>query len=94
MSHSFVYDVGVKSAGMQASHGPNRILSRQAGEGEQFMESLVDFHPRRIRACRGPDGGGLDEIRHGQLMKLSIFAAQGDLGKSCKACHDLYREDD
>ena len=50
---------------------------------EDFRAKAADFN-RAARAFQAAArGGNLDAIR----------AAQGGLGKSCKACHDLYRED-
>ena len=50
---------------------------------EDFRAKAAAFN-RAARAFQAAArGGNLDAIR----------AAQGGLGKSCKACHDLYRED-
>ncbi len=51
---------------------------------EDFKAKAAGF-ARAARAFQAAArGGDLNAIR----------TAQGDLGKSCKACHDLYREDD
>lgn len=50
---------------------------------EDFRAKAADFNRAAKAFQAAARGGNLDAIR----------AAQGGLGKSCKACHDLYRED-
>lgn len=50
---------------------------------EDFRAKAADFNRAAKAFQAAARGGNLDAIR----------AAQGGLGKSCKACHDLYREE-
>lgn len=51
---------------------------------EDFKAKAAGFARAARSFQAAARGGDLNAIR----------TAQGDLGKSCKACHDLYREDD
>ena len=51
---------------------------------EDFKAKAADFQRAALAFQAAARGGDLAAIR----------AAQGDLGKSCKACHDLYRAED
>lgn len=51
---------------------------------EDFAAKMKTFEQAAQRFNQVAQGSDLAAIR----------AAQGDLGKSCKACHDLYREED
>ena len=51
---------------------------------EDFAARMKTFQQAAKRFNAVAQGNDLAAIR----------AAQGDLGKSCKACHDLYREED
>ena len=68
--------------GLRRGHGRRRRPSRIWSDAAGFKQKQQAFQDNIVKLSAAADAGDLDKLR----------AAFGDVGASCKACHDSYRK--